>query len=184
MKTIPALLSLTLLLNASRLFAEDSPEAIVQAYCEALKTNDLFGVSGFMHPDSLEEFKAVWHTFIVEHYDEPIVAPMLQTYTHGEPRRSVGAYSARKVFERFLETAFRLSPVTQQVLQGIDFKIVKSEVVAGTALIDVEYTFEFNGQQRTRTDKLRLRKDGLEWRLLVSPDLNEIAEKLSQLPRS
>jgi len=181
MKTILSLLSFACLPFTDAVAAEETPDAIIQAYCEALKNNDLFGVSGFMHTDSLDEFKAVWHTFILEHYDEPIVTPMLQTYTHGESRRSVGDYSARKVFERFLETAFRLSPVTKQVLQGIDFKIVDSEVVAGTALIDVEYTFEFNGQQQTRTDKMRLRKDGLEWRLLVSPDLNDVAKKLSRL---
>lgn len=181
MKTLLPLLFFALLCIAPWSAAQETPEEIVTAYCQALKTNDLFGVSGCMHTDALEEFKTVWHTFIVEHYDEPIVAPLLQTYTHGESRRSVGDYSARKVFERFIETAFRLSPVTRQVLQGLDFKIVNTEIVAGTALVDVEYSFEFNGQQRTRTDKMRLRKDGLEWRLLVSPELNEIAKKLSSL---
>lgn len=180
MKTLLSLLAAGMIANSPAL-AEETPTEVVEAYCAALKKNDLFGVSGLMHTDSLEEFKGVWHTFIVENYDTPMVAPLLNPYTHGERRSAVEVYSARKVFERFLETALSFSPPLRQALQGADFKVLNTEIIAGTALVEVEYQFDVGGQKRTQTDKLRLRKDGLDWRVLVSADLNEVAKKLSRL---
>jgi hypothetical protein len=164
------------------LVATEDPEQLVSEFFTALKNNDLFGASGMVHPESLDMLATRWNNRVVESFDKPAVIAKLQTYTHGDPKAVVSRYSGRVVFERFMEYLLVSNGQMKNVLQRSQVNVVGSKSMAGTTIVQVEYVTEEKSKKVVRSDSVRVRKDGLEFKVLLTRELERALDLMVNPP--
>jgi hypothetical protein len=168
--------------TAVSLIASDSPEELVAAFFSALKENDLFGASAMLHRESLEKLKTEWNGRVLETIDDPKIASRLQPYTHGDPKEAISRYSDRVVFERFLEYLFVSNSKMKEVMQRSKVNVLDSKTMAGTTIVNVEYVTGEVPKTISRKDSVRVRKDGLEYKVLLSRELERTLDLMLNPP--
>lgn len=161
---------------------EEEAEQLVAAFFTAVKNDDLFGASGMVHSESLEMLRERWNGRVLKHFDNPAVISKLQTYTHGDPKTVVSRYSGRVVFERFMEYLLVSNGQMKNVLQRSEVNVLGSKTMAGTTIVQVEYVTEEKSRKVKRGDAVRVRKEGLELKVLLSRELERTLDLLVNPP--
>ena len=175
-------LAIAIMVSASPLFAAEEAEQLVSDFFAALKNNDLFGASGMVHSESLDMLTTKWNGRVLQHFDNPVVIGKLQSYTHGDPRALVSRYSGRVVFERFMEYLFVSNAKMKNVMQRSVVNVPGSKSMAGTTIVQVEYVTEEKSKTVARSDSVRVRKDGLELKVLLSRELERALDLMINPP--
>lgn len=155
--------------------ARETPEQVAGAYINAIRTDGLAAVPGYIHPDELERFRDMLLPVLVG--DSP-AAGSLRTAFFGEQATlaSVQAMDAKAFMQGFMGFA-------QNQMVAMDVNIGQSETLGSVREGEVVHlvtrnTAGFGALQLTQMEVISLKPYQGTWRLLLSSKMEGLAQAL------
>jgi hypothetical protein len=160
---------------SGRSVAQDTPEAFVERYLDALRASEWMTVSGMMHSDVREEMHRIFQPLLTSERGDDLREELLGVRSASAASR----LTAQEVLARFLQY------VTLQagnVFETAEIEIL-GNVAEGEDLAHVVYRMHMTigDQPITRIDVMSLRRDAGEWRGLMRQDVSEFERLLQQM---
>jgi hypothetical protein len=163
-----------------------SPETVARGYMEAMRAGDMEQVVTYMHPSALEKFKG-----ILTEVAEIIVA----ADPNADPKRmvavkmlfgeegpeSVKTTDAKDVFVRFMRNLTAGIPRMREMLANVVYEFV-GHVDEGGNQTHVVYRarLKTGGAEVTKMETLTLKRDGEEWRVMLTGDIESLVGGLGR----
>lgn len=175
----------TLLISGINAHAQ-SPESVARGYMEAMRAGDMEQVVTYMHPSALEKFKGI----LVEVADimaaaDPVADPKksagLKMLFGEEGPQMVKTAEAKEVFVRFMRNLTAAIPRMRQMLASSTYQFI-GHVDEGGNQTHVVYraTLETGGAEVTKMEVLTLKRDGEEWRVMLTGDIESLVGGLGR----
>jgi hypothetical protein len=174
------LLSVALAAVPLRAVAQSSPEAVAVAYVAAIKSGGFSASADFIHPDELQRFKSMF-------------APLL-----ADPKSPAAQGFAQAMFgpQATAESVAALDPLSfmrgvmsflEDQMQGFDMTIGDVQVLGAVPENDTVHLVTRNtagaaGVQLTQLEVMSLKPYQNTWKLLLSGQLEGLAQALNRTP--
>jgi hypothetical protein len=170
---------------ASLTKATETPEEVAHTYIRAMADLRVNLVADEMHPAALERFK----TYLSGIADAIKAAPAdrkpppkVVSALFGEGGvESVNEVSAREVFVRFMSNLATFLPQIREMQAGTTHEII-GHVDEGGNVTHVVFraTLKRGGTELTKMDVLSLKRDGEEWKVMLTDDMESLIQNLGQ----
>jgi len=181
----PLFISLLIALASRYGFAAETPEEVANSYMRAMADSRLTMVADDMHPAALEKFKSVLAGIAETISAAPAErkpSPKLVSALFGEGGvESVKQTPARDVFIQFMSNLTTFLPQIREMAAGTQHEII-GHVDEGGNVTHVVFraTLKRGKTELTKMDVLSLKRNGEEWRVLLTDDLEGLIYSLGQ----
>ena len=157
--------------------ATESPEDFLMRYMEATKAAEWPVVAGLMHPEALEELKAMFAP-IAEHDTAGEVLPELFGIAD---EAEFTATSADTIFARLMQRVVQFTEIGN-ILAGSSIEPVGhvDEAAAGLTHVVFRMKMDVEGISMTQLDVAALKQHEGEWRAVLSGDIQSFATAIRQ----
>ena len=154
----------------------ESPEALVTAYIAAMHRGDWDAMTGFMHPDALRDFKAMFTPLLKLGGDSGVEA----MFDVPDAAAFVAA-SPADLFRAFIRNIAG-TPELFAVMANSELDVIGSVPEQGTDVTHVVHrmTVSIEGMTVTKMEVTPVRQDQGRWRAMLSGDLEGMATVLKQ----
>jgi hypothetical protein len=164
----------------------ETPEDVANAYIDAMADLRVNLVADQMHPGALERFKAILAGIADAIKAAPAdrkPPPKMVSALFGEGGiDSVKEADAREVFVRFMSNLSTFLPQIREMQAGTEHKIIGHVDEGGGNVSHVVFraTLKRGKTEITKMDVLSLKRDGEEWKVLLSDDIEGLIQNLGQ----
>jgi hypothetical protein len=173
------------LISAASSFGGVTPEEVVHTYVRAMADQRINIVADCMHPSALQHFKKI----MVEIANGVEAAPperrppekMLNAlFGEGGPQ-SMRDAEPREAFVRFMSNLVTFLPQVREMHAGSEYQVI-GHVDEGGNITHVVYraTLRRGPAELHKMDVLSLKRDGEDWKLLLSDDLESLVSGLGK----
>jgi ABC-type transporter MlaC component len=181
MKTKLLLLLLSLFVSLSFARAAETPESAASTMLEALKQGDLTQFAGKMHPDALASFQKMMLPIAEAAGEDPKGQQFTQVFMGGKGVAELRKSTPNEFFQIFMGGLMKNVPqmaammrgskaqVLGHVMEGPDVAHVVARMQMGTDTLSI-----------TKMSVTSLRKDGEQWKGLLSGEIEGMAATLKQ----
>ena len=176
----PLALALTALCGSiARIPAVETPEQVAHSYIRAMADSRLSIVADEMHPAALERFKGVLVGIaeaIVAAPAERKPSPKIVSALFGEAGvEAVKTTPARDVFVQFMSNLTTFLPQIREMSAGTEHEII-GHVDEGGNVTHVVFraTLKKGSTELTKMDVLSLKRDGEDWKVLLTDDMESL----------
>jgi len=155
-----------------------SPEAVASAAMESAKRGDWAAYTHSMHPGALARAKELFRPLVAGDTE----ARLGKMFFGVAGVTQYDAMSDSTTFQALMEHLTRNLPAFAEAMKTAEFKIVGT-VPEGDDVVHVVYRADASVDDLaiTRTSVMSLRKQGGEWRLLLTGNIEGLASRLSQM---
>ena len=163
----------------------ETPEEVAHTYIRALADSRLNLVADEMHPAALERFKAVLSGIaqaITSAPAERKPSPKLVSALFGDGGvESVKETPPREAFVRFMSNLTTFLPQIREMSAGTEHEII-GHVDEGGNITHVVFraTLKRGNTELTKMDVLSLKRDGEDWKVLLTDDMEGLILNLGQ----
>lgn len=184
MKTIALALAFAALTLSAR--AAATPEEVARGYMDAVKAADMEHVGVFMHPAALEKFKGILVQLAevignVDAETDPKKNTAIKILFGEEKPQTVKDAAAKGLFVHFLTNLSQAMPMLRQMLNDSTYDFI-GHVDEGGNQTHVVYraTLTTGGTAVTKMEVLTLKRDGEEWRVMLTGDIESFVGGLTR----
>lgn len=171
------LLVAALVLAPAALAAQETPEQVAERYFDTFRRGDWAGTTQLMHPSALEDFKGAF-VRMAEMAGAEAEGDDMEGMFGVRTTADLKALASTELYSRFmtrmgseneLQEMFRQATVQVfgHVMEGAD-----------TAHVVHRLTFEVMGSTMTQVQVMSLRKDGAQWKVLLSADIQTMVNSM------
>jgi hypothetical protein len=163
----------------------ETPEEVAQTYIRAMADSRLNIVADEMHPAALERFKAVLSGIaevIIAAPADRKPSPKIVNALFGDAgAEGVKDAPARAVFVSFMSNLTTFLPQIREMAAGTEHEII-GHVDEGGNVTHVVFraTLKRDKTELTKMDVLSLKRDGDEWKVLLTDDMESLIYNLGQ----
>ncbi|MFH1258520.1 MAG: hypothetical protein ABII74_01675 [Elusimicrobiota bacterium] len=165
-------------LSASGVF---HPEALVERYYQKMQEEDLVSFVDYMHSDALTKFKAMLLPILEVGGDN---SDIFQSFAQGDSLIDIQSSSSKDFFIKFYKWVMLLYP---EILDGLRQSTIKpighiSEKIGKDDIVHVvlRITTNVDGIKISKLSVVSLKKDGSEWKFLLTGELEGMVQALQQ----
>ncbi len=159
--------------------APASPESVVQSYLETMKAGQFVKMAELMHPEALEKFRTMMLAFVDEAKPDGEDNP-LQFFQGVKDVASLKKLSPTEFFASFFGGLMDLNPGVKDALGSASMGMTAlGSVPEGDVLHVVCRTSAgVEGLSVTKMEVLSLKRAGGNWRVLLSGEMEGLAQSL------
>ena len=171
----PALIVAALVMLAARAAqAQATPEDVARRYYETFRSSDWAANASMMHPEALAQFKGIF-TQLADLADADSSVADLQQMFGVATGAELKALPDGQVYARFLSNILGQQEELRQILASSSVEVL-GHVPEGADRAHVVYrmTMGFMGSSMTQMQVMSLKKEGGEWRVLLTGDMQNI----------
>ena len=157
--------------------AESSPSDIASAYFTALGKGDWQASTALMHPDALDRFKGIIATATKGKDGKELLQQLFQVST----QKDFDRLSNAETFRLFWSSMARLQPDLVKAF-GMAQQAILGSVAEGENIVHVVSKVTIRpepGVSASQIDVVSLQRDGASWRVLLTGDMEGLAEELA-----
>ncbi len=156
--------------------AAATPEAFANRYFATLVAGDFAGNAALMHPSAL----AAMRKFVTAIGTGDSTGRALEQVLGVTDKRTIAALSDVALYERFVRTTLGAEPGVLAAMQSARVEVV-GHVDEGADVTHIVYrmTMKLGDLQSKKTDVLTLKRDGKEWRALLTGDIENAIARMS-----
>jgi hypothetical protein len=153
-----------------------SPESIARDMFAITQRGDFGAYAKLMHPEALAEFQRMFREIVAADKAGEFRSLLFGVSTVAE----FDAMTPAIAFERMMTNLTATEPVVAELMRSYSGEVIGS-VAEGGDLVHVVYRFSMGAKSLThsKVSALTLRKYEGEWRLLLSGNIDGIAEALA-----
>jgi hypothetical protein len=157
-----------------------SPEQLVSLYYEKIGKGDMAALADYMHGEELKKFRDMILPILEEGIKSGEDSEVLKGFTRGDPLEKVQQYSPKEFFRRFLAWITEINPGMTDILKNSTF--IPIGHVADGDLIHVVFRMntKIEGVTITKVSVMSLKKDGAEWKLLLTGEIEGMTKALQR----
>lgn len=159
-----------------------SPEELVSLYYSKMGAGDTTALAERMHSAELAKFRRA-------------MLPVLEAgiasgddawsgFTQGDTLDEVRAYTPKKFFSRFLQSLFKLKPGLEDALKNATIApighVAEQTPEGETVHVVYRMTTRIQGVSISKVSVMSLRQDGDQWKLLLTGEIEGLAQSLKQ----
>ncbi|HXG11466.1 MAG TPA: hypothetical protein VNK04_17055 [Gemmataceae bacterium] len=158
-----------------------TPDTVARNALDALKEDRLEDFAKAMHPDALKRFKALLLSIVDAAAKDGQEKQILVLFSGVRTADDLKKLDETQFFVAFYRGVTRLRPEMKQLLGGAEVQTL-GYVMEGkdTAHVVYRMTVSAEGAKVTKLDVLSLQKTGTGWGMLLSGDIEGIANLLKQ----
>jgi hypothetical protein len=162
---------------AQGLEKQQTPESVVVAYFEALQTNRLNDLAGYMHLEALNKFRNMLMPVIeqgTKDKDKDDVKKLLAMFAGAKSIAELKVLTPQAFFTSFFKGISARVPDMQSIYASTKFQIL-GHVNEGD-LVHVVYrsNASMNGASLTQLEVVSLKQQGSDWRLLLTGEMENL----------
>lgn len=180
----------SILILAANAHAAATPEELVDQYFRAFRSGDLEGMAALMHPDELASMQRELVPIIAHGIDAvesgTAVDPLqLKLFADTDSIDEISSESPQKFFVRFMSWVGRMNPMMKESMREATIETI-GHVNEGENMAHVVYRIRVmaQGARVSQMNVMPAKKNGEEWRLMLSGEINGISELLKRsLPK-
>jgi hypothetical protein len=184
LKTIALVFAFAVLNLTARAVA--TPEEVARGYMDAVKSGDMEHVGVFMHPAALEKFKGILVQLAgvignVDAETDPKKNTAIRVLFGDEKPQTVKDALAKNLFVHFLTNLSQAMPMLRQMLNDSTYDFI-GHVDEGGNQTHVVYraTLTTGGTAVTKMEVLTLKRDGEEWKVMLTGDIESFVGGLTR----
>jgi hypothetical protein len=170
--------------------AASTPEEVVDQYFQAFRSGDLEGMAALMHPEELAVMQQELVPVIAHGIDKvesgTAVDPMqLKLFADTDSIDTISSEPPDKFFVRFMNWVGRMNPMMQESMRNASIETI-GHVMEGDEIAHVVYRIRLmaQGARVSQMNVMPAKKNGDEWRLMLSGEIRGISELLKKnMPR-
>jgi hypothetical protein len=156
---------------------QSSPEKTVEAFMQATRAGDWKACAGLMHTDALSELKRVFVAMAsMDTTDE-----FAEYFFGSRDEDVINGMTGRAAFARLMNVMETTMPGLSSLLASAEAKIIGS--VPEGELIHVVYrqSFKLGEKSASTVGVVTLKREGSDWRALLTADMEEMLKGLQNL---
>jgi len=165
-----------------------SPEELVSLYYLKLGEADMTALADYMHGAELAKFREMMLPVFEAGFAAGGDPGPLRAFTRGDTLQQVQAYSPKEFFSRFLRWVMVMKPGMDQVLKQSSIKPIGhvAEQSPDGEVIHVVFrmTSRVEGVTVSKLSVMSLQKDGEAWKLLLTGEIEGVAQALQRQMKS
>jgi hypothetical protein len=174
---IPFLLALCAATSPVRAASAQSPGDVAAAYFKSLKDADWQATAALMHPAALQKFKDLMSLVA----QSPNGKEMLQVFFQASSQKDFDNLAAKDIFRRFMSSLASLEPDLVEIYASTS-QVVLGSVQEGEDVVHLVSRMTVRIESDVVVNQVHLvslQRDGNTWRLLLTGDMEGLAEKLA-----
>ena len=163
---------------------ERSPEELVSLCYQMMRERNMTAVTENMHSSALANFKKMLMPFFEKASRSGEDQQIFQAFTRGDSLEQVRRYSPQEFYSRFLQGMMILVPGMDQMLEQSTIKPIGhiTEKMPDGDVIHVVYRatgpYVAEGTRISKVLVQSLMKDGSQWKLLLSSEIEGMLQNL------
>lgn len=179
-------LALCVLLTSMARAQVRTPEETARAYMSAMRSGEMETVALYMHPSALQKFKDILVQFAarmeeIGAADDPKSSSAIRVLFGDIGVKGVKDAEPRELFVRFLSVIQKAAPVMRQVLADSTYEFVGHVDESGNQThVVYRATLSTAGAEVTKMEVLTLRREGEQWGVMLTGDIENLATGLSR----
>lgn len=163
---------------------QPSPEKLVSLYYQKMGQRDMTALADYMHTGELAKFKKMMLPVFEAGFATGEDPGILKAFTQGDTLKEIQAYSPKKFFSRFLNWVMIIKPGMDEILKQSTIKPI-GHVQEDTPDGEVKHvvfrmTSRVEGMTISKLSVMSLKQDGEAWKLLLTGEIEGMAQALQQ----
>ena len=158
---------------------QQAPESVAIAYFEALQNNHLNDLAGYLHLEALNRFRNMLMPVIGQGAkDKNEVKKVLSIFDGVKSIEELKALSPQGFFTSLFKGMSAINPEMRNIYANTKFQII-GHVNEGD-IVHVVYrgSTSMNGASMTQLDVVSLKRQGSDWRLLLTGEMENLVNLL------
>jgi hypothetical protein len=164
--------------------AEETPEEVAHRYIRGLADQQLNVVADSMHPAALERFREILGSIATAIEaappDRKPPEKMVNALFGDNGLGSVKTDAPRDVFVRFMSNLTTFVPQIREMTAGSEYQVIGHVDEGNMAHVVFRATLKRGQTELTKMDVLSLKRDGSEWRMMLTDDLADLISGLGR----